>query len=127
MLSGVVSALSPAVSWCSCRSSYGWCVLPPGPAALLQTKLEAGERKTEAILVAQLSPAQRDTLRHMQPQAVAAWWAPGHPGWAIFPMDSDAFLQVGRDGRSMRTRVKVLSCRQAPERQRGASGLLGGP
>lgn len=79
---------------CCCPTSHARGVRPPGPAALLQTKLEAGERKTEAILVAQLSPAQRDTLRHMQPQAVAAWWAPGHPGWAIFPMDSDAFLQV---------------------------------
>eukprot|EP00198_Chlamydomonas_reinhardtii_P001203 XP_001690538.1 predicted protein [Chlamydomonas reinhardtii] len=63
------------------------------PVGLLQTRMEAGERKTEAILVAQLNPNQREMLRHMQPQAVAAWWAPGHTGWAIFPMDSDTFLQ----------------------------------
>ncbi len=63
-------------------------------AGLLQTRVEAGERKTEAILVAQLNPTQREMLRAMQPQAVAAWWAPGHTGWAIFPMDSDTFLQV---------------------------------
>ncbi|GIL45703.1 hypothetical protein Vafri_2882 [Volvox africanus] len=65
------------------------------PVGLLQTRVEAGERKTEAILVAQLNPTQREMLRHMQPQAVAAWWAPGHTGWAIFPMDSDTFLQSG--------------------------------
>lgn len=74
---------------CHCTHTYA-------RTGLLQTRMEAGERKTEAILVAQLNPNQREMLRHMQPQAVAAWWAPGHTGWAIFPMDSDTFLQVRR-------------------------------
>lgn len=46
----------------------------------------------EATLAAQLTPAQREALRALRPRAAAAWWQPGHPGWAIYPADSDAFL-----------------------------------
>ena len=31
----------------------------------------------------------------MQPQGVASWWQPGHPGWAIYPVDSDHFMSTG--------------------------------
>ncbi len=44
--------------------------------------------------MAQQTPAQRDMMRHLQPQAIAAWWDSGHVGWTIFPMDSEQFLEV---------------------------------
>jgi hypothetical protein len=34
-------------------------------------------------------------VRQLQPQAVAAWWQQGHPGWAIYPVDSEQFLTTG--------------------------------
>ena len=34
-------------------------------------------------------------VRQLQPQAVAAWWQQGHPGWAIYPVDSEQFLATG--------------------------------
>lgn len=61
---------------------------------MLQTKREGGESLVEAVLQAHQTPTQREMVRHMQPKAITAWWIPGHIGWAIFPMDSDAFLQV---------------------------------
>lgn len=34
-------------------------------------------------------------VRTLQPQGVQSWWQPGHPGWAIYPVDSDHFLSTG--------------------------------
>lgn len=34
-------------------------------------------------------------VRQLQPQAVSAWWQQGHPGWAIYPVDSEQFLATG--------------------------------
>lgn len=49
----------------------------------------------EATLMAQQTPSQREQVRGLQPQAVASWWAVGHPGWAIHPLDSEQFLATG--------------------------------
>eukprot|EP00891_Asterochloris_glomerata_P008152 jgi/Astpho2/8152/Aster-03085 len=29
------------------------------------------------------------------PQGVACWWQPGHSGWAIYPVDSESFVNTG--------------------------------
>jgi hypothetical protein len=34
-------------------------------------------------------------VRQLQPTAVASWWQSGHPGWAIYPVDSDTFMTTG--------------------------------
>ncbi len=34
-------------------------------------------------------------VRTLNPQGVAAWWQGGHPGWAIYPVDSDHFMSSG--------------------------------
>lgn len=34
-------------------------------------------------------------VRQLQPTAVAAWWQAGHPGWAIYPVDSETFMSAG--------------------------------
>ena len=79
------------------------------PVALLQHHLDglnSGEPKVEATLMAQQTPAQRDLVRQLQPQAAHGWWLNGHPGWAIFPMDSDQFIQV----RAWTASGKLLLC-----------------
>eukprot|EP00798_Chlamydomonas_sp_ICE-L_P030155 gene30155-35135_t len=74
------------------------CIDLDRPVALLQHQTVEGpegaaDSKVEATLMAQQTPAQRDLVRQLQPQAAHSWWLNGHPGWAIFPMDSDQFLQ----------------------------------
>lgn len=64
------------------------------PVGLLQRRIEGGEAKVEATLMDQQTPAQRELVRQLQPRAADAWWEPGHPGWAIFPMDSEQFRQT---------------------------------
>lgn len=34
-------------------------------------------------------------VRQLQPTAVASWWQAGHPGWAIYPVDSEMFMATG--------------------------------
>jgi hypothetical protein len=66
------------------------------PVGLLTKKGSDGAQTTmEATLVAQQTPQQRERVRALQPQAIASWWEPGHPGWAIYPVDSDQFLATG--------------------------------
>lgn len=43
--------------------------------------------------MAQLDAGQRETLRRLQREASLSWWQPGHPGWAIWPVDSDGFMK----------------------------------
>ena len=31
-------------------------------------------------------------MRQLQPAAVNQWWDNAHPGWAIYPRDSEGFL-----------------------------------
>ncbi|KAK9908084.1 hypothetical protein WJX75_002589 [Coccomyxa subellipsoidea] len=66
------------------------------PVGLLQKKSQDGLQTTmEATLMAQQTPAQREQVRQLQPGAVASWWQPGHPGWAIYPVDSEQFMSTG--------------------------------
>lgn len=63
---------------------------------LLTKKSQEGQpTMMEATLMAQQTPTQREQVRFLQPQAEAAWWSNGHPGWAIHPIDSDQFLAAG--------------------------------
>ncbi|KAK9846825.1 hypothetical protein WJX84_002893 [Apatococcus fuscideae] len=66
------------------------------PVGLLQKKGQDGTQTTmEATLTSQQTPGQREQVRQLQPQAVNGWWQPGHPGWAIYPVDSDSFMNTG--------------------------------
>ncbi|KAL6767683.1 hypothetical protein ACKKBF_B36235 [Auxenochlorella protothecoides x Auxenochlorella symbiontica] len=66
------------------------------PVGLLTKKAQDGAQTTmDATLMAQQTPSQRDQVRALQPAAVAAWWQGGHPGWAIYPVDSEQFLATG--------------------------------
>ncbi|GBG00662.1 hypothetical protein Rsub_13401, partial [Raphidocelis subcapitata] len=62
---------------------------------LVRRPAGAGEAPIEVVPSAQQAPDQREAVRQLQPQAVAGWWASGHVGWTIFPVDSDHFAAVG--------------------------------
>jgi hypothetical protein len=66
------------------------------PVGLLQKKSQDGAQTTmEATLMAQQTPGQREQVRQLQPSAVGSWWQSGHPGWAIYPVDSEQFISTG--------------------------------
>ena len=83
----------------TCSSGSDMCYLEMSLcfcAGLLQKKSQDGLQTTmEATLMAQQTPAQREQVRQLQPGAVASWWQPGHPGWAIYPVDSEQFMSTG--------------------------------
>lgn len=82
-------ALEPALLFI-CRMG---CVDLERPVALLHAA--PGPSGVEATPLAQLTPAQRELVRQLHPQAVHSWWMSGHPGWAMSQLDSDRFLEVG--------------------------------
>ena len=46
----------------------------------------------EAVFTPQQDAAEQRQVLQLQGQADEDWWLPGHPGWAIWPADSDQFL-----------------------------------
>ncbi|KAK9790768.1 hypothetical protein WJX73_001816 [Symbiochloris irregularis] len=70
------------------------CIDLDSPVGLLTKREASGDQTTlEATLMAQLDASQRETLRKLQREASLSWWQPGHPGWAIWPVDSDSFMK----------------------------------
>lgn len=47
---------------------------------------------------------QRELVAQMQQEAAHSWWQQGHTGWAIFPVDTDHFLQVGCSSAALASR-----------------------
>lgn len=45
----------------------------------------------EATLAGQLDAAGDAQLAALARAAAEAWWRPGHPGWSIWPADSEQF------------------------------------
>lgn len=82
---------------CMCHSVGVWNGSSPTPApaalgshaGLLTPKPGSGE---EMSLVAEdeLPPAVLGVVRQLRLMAASAWWADGHPGWAIFKDDAPA-------------------------------------
>ncbi|KAH7619140.1 hypothetical protein Ndes2526B_g06092 [Nannochloris sp. 'desiccata'] len=108
------------------------------PVGLLTKKASDGAQTTmEATLMAQQTPQQREQVRALQPQAIAAWWQHGHPGWAIYPVDSDQFLATGSlDPAAMpsgdqipaaRQQQQLVQQQQQHQQQQQVNVLGGGP
>ena len=69
-----------------------------------------------------MKPSLVSQVRQLQPQGVACWWQPGHSGWAIYPVDSESFVNTGTlesTQQSDQTRVTapVPSSMGEPERR----------
>ena len=47
----------------------------------------------EATLAGQLNAAGEAQLAALARAAAEAWWRPGHPGWSIWPAESEQFLR----------------------------------
>jgi Calmodulin binding protein-like len=103
------------------------------PVGLLTKKGVDGAQTTmEATLMAQQTPQQREQVRALQPQATAAWWQHGHPGWAIYPVDSDQFLATGSlDPAAMPSGDQIAAAQQQQlvqqqQQQQQQASILGG-
>ena len=46
----------------------------------------------ECTLSEHLSDAQADLAAQLAERAARCWWQPGHPGFAVAPLDSERFL-----------------------------------
>lgn len=72
----------------------------PSTAGLLQVfdppGVGVGVRQVEVVPQQRQSSAQRDVVRQMIPQAETSWWVPGHAGWTVLPLETDAYVVRGR-------------------------------
>jgi hypothetical protein len=40
---------------------------------------------------------QRVLVQQLQQAAATGWRSPGHPGWSVFPVDSNEFAEVSSE------------------------------
>lgn len=76
------------------------CVELERPVGVLQRSAEIGAdgRITMAVtLTSGQTPGQRQLAADLKNRAILSWWQPGHPGWAIYPQDTDNFLAAAQD------------------------------
>lgn len=53
-----------------------------------------GEPATmEASLLQRIPSEEKEKVKKLMKRASTAWWLPGHPGWAIWPIDTQNFMQ----------------------------------
>ena len=67
-----------------------------GAGLLRRKQLEGCNVTMEAVFTPQQDAAEQRQVLQLQSQADEDWWLPGHPGWAIWPADSDQFLHQVR-------------------------------
>lgn len=86
------SGLFFAGASCAYKCVESFCVWFSA-AGLLQVVLSpsGGAHQVEVIPPQTQTPAQRDVVRQLLPQAEASWWAPGHSGWTVLPLDTQEF------------------------------------
>lgn len=81
----------------------------------------------DAIL-AQHPMYDRSAVAWLQQQACQCWWRPGHPGWSIWPADSEQFIRgVVEPGDAMLTPVQVVAPPPLTPHSLYPKGLLAQP
>ena len=46
----------------------------------------------------------------LQQQAIECWWRPGHPGWSVWPADSEQFIRGVVDaGNTILSPVQIIA------------------
>ena len=63
-------------------------------AALLRLKpaTEGKQAVMEPVLTQKLPGSEREAVKKLQKEAIKCWWQDNHPGWSIWPIDSNQFL-----------------------------------
>lgn len=95
-LQAVVPDFRPRVWWCpairsgllfSCKNGS---VVMDHPIALV--KMGGKGEEDQMVQIHQLDPVLFNAVPKLKSQAVTAWYAPGHPGWAIYWKEQDPGL-----------------------------------
>jgi hypothetical protein len=60
---------------------------------LKKASIEGGYVTMEAVLPVSQTDYDRQMVERLQRQAVKCWYQAGHPGWSIWPADSEQFVQ----------------------------------
>lgn len=72
------------------------------PVGLLRKRKQNGNSNEEIVDVLWLgtdSTSWPEAVRRLVPQAMAAWWKEGHPGWAILPLTISHLPEIDDNGR----------------------------
>lgn len=92
-LAAVVPDFRPRVWWCQSLGVGLLFACKNGAVAtehaIAFIKKGQGGADDEVIPTAQLTPSLYQLLPKLKQQALASWYAPGHPGWAIYWKDSN--------------------------------------
>ena len=60
------------------------------------SRIGSGESaKDVATSIVNLSPTEQQRLHSYSAQMVSSWWVAGHPGWGVYPADTDSFVDKG--------------------------------
>ncbi|KAK9841626.1 hypothetical protein WJX74_008974 [Apatococcus lobatus] len=98
------------------------------PVGLLRKKaMAAGHVTMEATLPAQQNSQERETVVRLQQAASDCWWRPGHPGWSIWPADSEQFIRsVLEAGNTILSPVQIVApVPKTPHNKHTAPGEAG--
>ena len=61
-------------------------------------------------LLAQHPAYDRQVANWLQQRALECWWRPGHPGWSIWPADSEQFIRgVVEAGDAILAPVQIIA------------------
>ena len=61
-------------------------------------------------LLAQHPAYDRQMANWLQQRALECWWRPGHPGWSIWPADSEQFIRgVVEAGDAILAPVQIIA------------------
>ena len=96
-------------------------LLSPGPAVALKAASRAGilsgkgpqaggsQVEMEALL-AQHPAYDKAGAAWLQARAYDCWWKPGHPGWSVWPADSEQFIRgVVEAGDAILAPVQIIA------------------
>lgn len=71
------------------------CIDMRKPAGVLVRAVFDGETKDFLAPLAARPPTEREQLCAYHDDLVDSWWRAGHPGWSIYPADSEKFVGHG--------------------------------
>jgi len=60
------------------------------------SKIGSGDNEKEMVTsIVNLSPTEQQQLHSFSAQMISSWWRTGHPGWGVYPADTDSFVDKG--------------------------------
>lgn len=78
------------------------------------SKIGSGEdSKDVATSIVNLSLTEQQQLHSYSAQMMSSWWRTGHPGWGVYPADTDSFVDKGIIDRVQNLVTGIMISRQS--------------